>query len=127
MRAVGFEEGAKFSAVHRHRAPSLSAGSDLRAGGVHGPLDFVDGRANAALWPSAISARIEVSAHDLDGAPRLGRADDLRAAGWSPTRSEHTNRNVCSGAETPVLLEAILVGVLSAQLRHPRPRSATSA
>jgi hypothetical protein len=49
---------------------------------------------------AAISARIEVSAHDLDGAPpRLGRADDLRSAERSPTRSEHTNRNVCSGAD----------------------------
>jgi hypothetical protein len=51
-RAVGFEPREKFSAVHRHRASSLSAGSDLRAGSVHGRPDFVDRRANAPSWPS---------------------------------------------------------------------------
>ena len=96
-RAVGFEPGAKFNAVHRHRASSLSAGSDLRAGIVHGRLDFVDRRANAPFWPSPISALIEVSAYGSDGArPPLGWADGLRVARRSPTRSEHVNRNVCS-------------------------------
>ena len=63
-------------------ASSLSAGSDLRAGSVHGPLDFVDGRASAPLWPSPISARIEVSGYDLDGAARawLGRRPPRRWA-----------------------------------------------
>ena len=66
----------------------MSAGSDVRAGSVHGRLDFVDRCANAPLWPSPISARIEVSVHDLDGARRrLGWADARRAAGRSPARS----------------------------------------